>query len=132
MVLYHPSKVDEKALAQAVARIPELKKQMRAGACSDIDKLMYKKLVLLAKGVFSKEETDVTLGLLESLISGLSMYKNTEGVLQLLQKLEQYQKKDLGHVSSKSLGINIGIDAPYSEKSFTELKNGDFPKQTVD
>ena len=73
---------------------------MRAGACSDIDKLMYKKLVLLAKGVLNKEETDVTMCLLESLISGLAMYKSTEGVLQLLQKLEQYQKKDLGHVSS--------------------------------
>ena len=96
------SNVDEKVLAHAVARIPELKKQMRAGACSDIDKLMYKKLVNLAQGVLKKEETDVTMGLLESLISGLCLFKSTEGVLQLLQKLEQYQKKDLGHVRSVS------------------------------
>lgn len=119
------SKVDEKTLAQAVARIPEMKKQMRAGACSDIDKVLYKKLVSLSKGVLNKEETDVTMGVLETLISGLGLYKSTEGVLQLLQKLEQYQKKECKALAACEIKFCIeeyptSVDADMPEEGFAK------------
>lgn len=88
-----PTKLTPEMLNLLATRIPVLKKSMRSGSTSGVEKLLYKRVVALAQEVGKVDGMSVSL--LDALQSGLSLFRETTGVLQLLSKLDVFRKEQL-------------------------------------
>ncbi|CAK9027019.1 Uncharacterized protein SCF082_LOCUS17742 [Durusdinium trenchii] len=98
-------KLEPDVLALATEKVPHFKKVMRQGCTADLEKVFYKKAVETAKSFMSGEVSASGFGLtyLENLTVGLQFFKDTPGVLQVVQKLESYKKKELTNLSSQEI-----------------------------
>ena len=79
-------------LQQVAERLPYLKKNMRSGCTASFEKGTYKAVVRIASSLLGDKEKVVSGSYLEKLLAVLLLFRETPGVLQLLQKLEAYKK----------------------------------------
>ena len=108
-------------LQSVVTDLPSMKASMRHGAVADLEKLLYKRLVEIAKNAVAGEPIGFDLGvtILDTILNGLRLFKDTAGVLQLVQKVEQFKKKELKNLSG--LEIKLQLDKYPADRS------SDFP-----
>ena len=66
---------------------------MRAGATGEVEKLLFQALSGEGKAIIAGERPTLSMGRLEIVISGLGMYRDASGTLQLLQKLDVFKKR---------------------------------------
>ena len=106
-----------------VEEVGSLKASMRHGAVADLEKVLYKRLVETARNILAGEAVgfDVGLSILETILTGLRYFKDTAGVLQLVQKVEQFKKKELKNLSG--LEIKLQLD------KYPTDRTSDFPSE---
>lgn len=85
--------ISDKSLREAVEQIPSMKKMMRSGATSEVEKLLYQALLGEAKAIIAGERPTLSMSRLDIVISGLGMYRDASGTLQTLQKLDAFKAK---------------------------------------
>lgn len=79
-------------LCEVADRLPYLKKNMRSGCTAMFEKGTYKAVVKVASSLLGDEQTAVSGTFLEKLMAVLLLFRDTPGVLPLIQKLEAYKK----------------------------------------
>lgn len=85
--------ISDKSLLEAVEQVPSMKKMMRVGATSEVEKLLFHALSGEGKAIIAGERPTLSMGRLEIVISGLGMYRDASGTLQILQKLDAFKTK---------------------------------------
>lgn len=100
--LENSQELEPRVLSQFIQRLPQLKKQMRAGSCASLEKLAYKRFVQMATNI---QESNASLGTIDLLTGGLMLFKDTPGVLQLIGKLETYRKENISLLASREVTV---------------------------
>jgi len=114
---FREKEVNLAMLQSILCRLPVLKKQTRSGATASLEKVVYKKVVAVANMLGQFE--GLTTSFVTAIGKVLMMFKETQGVLQLLGKVEQYKKQHGSELASEEVLAML--------KSFPADKDVDLP-----
>ena len=122
----HPT---QDALAKAKKLLPNLRKSMRAGSTNELEKIMLKKLLVLAKEILAGEYKDkeLSLGLVNSVYDCLGLHTQTNGVLQLIQKIDAWRHSQVSVLARQEIMALL--------PRYPEERDGDMPdnlKESLD
>ena len=87
--------VDAALFRKCVAALPIFKKNMRQGACADLEKILYKQAVVVARELEANKTVEIGLSLCDSVIEVLAVFKETPGVLQMISKMEGMKQANM-------------------------------------
>lgn len=94
-------------LRQCASRLPVMKKAMRQGATQNAEKLLFKKVTLMAKEI--EGTSGLSLSLLDAVVEALNMFRETTGTLQLLSKVDAYRRQNLSSLSCMEVGKQLAL-----------------------
>ena len=100
-----PDQLDADLLSRCATRVPYLKKQMRQGSVSGLEKLLYKKAIMMAQEINKLD--GLSLSVLDALHSVVSLFRETQGVLQLLSRLDSFRKDKMGSLSTAEVELQL-------------------------
>ena len=117
--LTEAEQMDAALFRKCVAKLPVFKKQMRQGACADLEKVLYKQAVVVARELEANKTAEIGLSLCDSVIEALGVFKETPGVLQMIAKVEATKQANMSAMCA--------VEIKDLFKAYPDNKEADIP-----
>ena len=95
--------LDAAFIKEVACELPQMKTKMRAGCTDALEKLFLAKLQKTCEEFLCGTSLTGSMGMLEAIASGLALFQQSKGVLQLSNKLMAYKENNLNKLACMEL-----------------------------
>lgn len=105
-----------------VTRLPILKRAMRAGSTSQLEKVLYKRLVTAGQRLIADQHEKPQMSLVSVVTNGLHLFRETQGVLQLIGKIDAWKQTNMVSLACSELAAigDVYMEARHNHDEIPE------------